>query len=82
VREYTVGYYKTVLRRGFILVGQYAGSAYVLPYHFKTAKASYSRIRRPYFIGNLTLVKLFSLVQALVGVLGSGIRNYHLRQSF
>jgi hypothetical protein len=50
--------------------------------HFKTAKASYSRIRRPYLIGHLTLVKLFSLVQALVGVLGSGIRNDHLRQSF
>ena len=53
-----------------------------IAYHFKTAKASYSRIRHPYFIGHLTLVKLFSLLQALVGVLGSGIRNDYLRQSF
>jgi len=50
-------------------------------HQLKSAKASYSRIRRPYFIGHLTLVKLFSLVQALVGVLGSGIRNYSLVQA-
>jgi len=29
MREYTVGYYKTMLRRSFVLVGHYAGSAYV-----------------------------------------------------
>jgi len=53
-----------------------------IAYYFKNTVASYSRIRHPYFIGHLTLVKLFSLVQALVGVLGSDIRNDHLRQSF
>jgi hypothetical protein len=51
-----------------------------IAHHFKTAVVSYSRITHSYFIGNLTLVKLFSLVQALVGALGSGIRIDHLRQ--
>jgi len=29
MREYTAGHYRTVLRRSFVLVGQYAGSVYV-----------------------------------------------------
>ena len=29
MREYTVGYYKTILRRSFVLVGQYPGLVYV-----------------------------------------------------
>jgi hypothetical protein len=29
MREYTVGYYETVLRRSFVLVGQYTGLVYV-----------------------------------------------------
>jgi len=53
-----------------------------IAHHFKNTVTSYSRIRLPYFIVHLTLVKLFSLVQALIGVLGSGIRFDHLRQSF
>jgi hypothetical protein len=51
-------------------------------HHFKAVITSYTRIRPPFFIGHLTVVKLFSPVQALFGVLGSVIRNYHLRQSF
>jgi hypothetical protein len=51
-------------------------------HHLKAAMASYTRIRPPFFIGHLTVVKLFSLVQALFDVLGSVIRNDHLRQSF
>lgn len=29
MRKYTVGYYKTVLRRSFVLGGQYAGLVYI-----------------------------------------------------
>lgn len=39
MREYTIGYYKTVLRRRFVFVGQYVGSGYVHCLSFSDCKS-------------------------------------------